>query len=399
MVHPYLRRRLGEEPIDYYHPDLEDALSETLGVILFQEQVLKVARDLAGFTAGQGELLRRALGRKDAIEAIQSFRHDFVAGSMGRGVDEETAQLVFSKLLGFGSYSFPKSHAASFAVLVYQSAWLRHYYLTAFNVALLNNQPMGFYSPSVIVNDAKRHGVTILPVDINLSNGKCTLESDSLRLGFNYVRGMGDSKIEQLLDARRQQAFTKLEDFCQRTKLPMRIVENFIQAGAMDCWGQSRRDLLWQLGTIRFEDDNNLDLDTNNIEVDLPVLGRMEQMGMEYHALGLSTQEHVMALYRGWLEERDILSSADIETIYHERPIQVAGLVIVRQAPPTAKGFQFITLEDEFGFINVIVRPQIYEQYRQVIRGAAILTVTGIIQRERNVINLLAEHINLLPVT
>ena len=396
MVHPFLRRRLGEEPVSYLHPDLEDALTETLGVILFQEQVLKVAHDLAGFTPGQGELLRRALGRKDAVEAIRQFEVEFVSGAMRRGVDEGTARLVFGKLLGFGSYSFPKSHAASFAVLVYQSAWLRCYHPIPFYVALLNNQPMGFYRPSVIVNDAKRHGLQVLPVHINTSCGRCMPEGDGFRLGFNYVRGMGTMLIERLLDARSDGPFTGLEGFCQRTGLPVRMVENLIQAGAMADWGISQRDLIWQLGTIRYNADE-LDLPIEPLDVDLPNLTHSERLDMEYRALGLSTGQHVMVYYRDWLDTHDILSSAGIERVAHNGTVRVAGLVIVRQAPPTAKGFQFITLEDEFGFINVIVRPKIYQRFRRVIRSTPLLMVSGKIQIEQRVLNLIATSFRALP--
>lgn len=397
MVHPYLRRRLGEEPVDYFHPDLIPALRETLGVILFQEQVLKVARDLAGFTAGQGELLRRALGRKDAVDAIRQFETDFIAGTLRRGVDEETAQLVFSKLLGFGSYSFPKSHAAAFAVLVYQSAWLRTYHPVAFYVALLNNQPMGFYSPSVIVNDAKRHDIPVLPVHINRSGGRCAPEGDGFRLGFNYVRAMGERTIERLLTAREGGAFTDLTDVCQRTRLPIRLIENLIQAGAMDDWGMSRRDLIWQLGTVQYETDV-LDLELADDDVDLPDLTRMEQLDMEYRALGLSTGQHIMTYYRDWLDAHAILSSEGLAQAQHGRAVRVAGLVIVRQAPPTAKGFQFLTLEDEEGFINVILRPRIYERYKHLLRSTTLLIISGQVQIERTVVNVIANDFHPLPL-
>lgn len=397
MVHPYLRRRLGEEPVNYLHPLLKEVLAETLGVILFQEQVLKVAHVLAGFSLGQGELLRRALGRKDAVEAIQAFEADFVQGAIQRGVDAETAQLVFSKLLGFGSYSFPKSHAAAFAVLVYQSAWLRRYHPIPFYVALLNNQPMGFYSPAVIVRDAQRHGIPVLPVDLHRSAAKCTPEGYGFRLGLSYVRGLGAAMLERILTARSHQPFRDLADCCQRTRLPMRVVENLIQAGAMDSWGYSRRDLIWQLGSLHWTVDE-LDLATEAIAVDLPTLSEVEQRDMEYHALGLSTDDHLMTLYREWCEAHDILSSQDLGELPQGTVVQVAGLVIVRQAPPTAKGFQFLTLEDEFGFINVIVKPPIYERYRLVIRGVSLLLVAGTLQLQGQVVNVLGHEFRGLPM-
>lgn len=397
MVHPYLRRRLGEEEVDYYHPLLKETLKETLGVILFQEQVLKVARDLAGFSPGQGEMLRRSLGKKDAVAALQSFEDDFIQGALKRGVDEPTARLVFARLLGFGSYSFPKSHAASFAVLVYQSAWLRRYHPVPFYIALLNNQPMGFYSPSVIVNDARRHRVKVYPVHLNLSQGECTLEVDGFRLSFEYVKGMGEAAAQQIIEARGNGIFEELDDFCSRTRLPMRLVENLIQAGAMDMWGISRRQLIWQLGFIHYqEDDLGLDFEFDGAE--LPILSDFDALTMEYETMGLSAQHHIMEFYREWLDERGICTSEQVATTPAGTGIQVAGWMVVRQAPPTAKGFQFITLEDEFGAINVIVNPQVYQKYRRVLRQYALFIIGGVVQRQQHVVNVVASTVQAIPI-
>lgn len=390
MVHPYLRRRVGEEPVQYLHPLLKPALKETLGVILFQEQVLKVARDLAGFTPGQGDLLRRALGKKDAVAAIQSFQDDFIKGAMRMGVDEATAGRVFVKLLGFGSYSFPKSHAAAFAVVVYQSAWLRCYHPAAFYTALLNNQPMGFYAPSVVVNDARRQGIQILPVNINLSDADCIrIDSQTIRLGLSYVRSVGSRVSERVVAVRANREFVSLRDIVQRTQLPQRVLENLIQAGACDDFSLSRRELIWELGRLQPEDGLQLASDD---EVQLPGLTRREKLNMEYNVLGLSTEDHMMAVLRESLSLRRICHSEDIRDAPTGLSLVCAGLVVVKQAPPTAKGFRFITLEDEFGFINVIVRPRIYEQFRRVIRSEPILLVEGEIQREQAVVNVLARR-------
>jgi len=300
MVHPYLRRRQGLEPVTYLHPLLKPALSETLGVIVFQEQVLKVARDLAGFTPGQAELLRRALGKKRAGEEIERFQEAFIRGAQARGVSTAVAEKVFAQLMAFGGYSFPKSHAASFAVLVYQSAWLKRYHPLAFYTALLNNQPMGFWSPAVVVNDARRHGIRILPVDVNRSQAKCTVEDGAIRLGLGYVDGLGEASLARLEEARRAGAFTGLSDFCRRTRLPRRVVENLILIGAMDDWRIPRRKLLWELGKLRYHEEE-LDLVLPDEGVELPPLSRAEELGAEYGVLGLSTGDHVMAIYRlGW---------------------------------------------------------------------------------------------------
>ncbi|MBC7810095.1 MAG: error-prone DNA polymerase, partial [Burkholderiales bacterium] len=389
MVHPYLRRRLGTEPVVYPHPLLDDALRETLGVILFQEQVLKVARDLAGFTAGQGELLRRALGGKHAIERIDHFRSAFIAGAFQRGVTTDDAEAVFDKLRAFGGYSFPKSHAAAFAVLVYRSAWLKRYHPLAFYTALLNNQPMGFWSPAVVVNDARRHGIEVLRVDIQRSQFKCAPEGESLRLGLLYVQGFGETASERLLEAR-EQPFRDLAHFVRCTRLPRRLVENLIQAGALDGWRSSRRDLLWELGTVSGEDDLALNFATEAVE--LPSLSPAEVSGMEYATTGLSTGTHPLAFYRVRLTQRGILSSEQLN-FSSETQVWVAGVVVVHQSPPTAKGHHFITLEDEFGFINVIVRPRTYTHYRRTIRGSSLLLVQGEVQRKGEVINVIARKV------
>ena len=399
MVHPYLRRRQGREPVAYLHPLLEAALAETLGVIIFQEQVLKVARDLAGFTPGQAELLRRAMGKKQAPREIERFRETFLIGAQARGVLLPIAEQVFEQLRAFGGYSFPKSHAASFAVLVYQSAWLKRYHPLAFYTALLNNQPMGFWSPAVVVNDANRHGVRTLPVDVNRSRTECTVEDGAIRLGFRYVAGMGEASLARLEEVRRAGAFPGLSDFCRRTKLPRRVVENLILVGAMDSWSIPRRKLLWELGKLRYHEEE-LDLllpdactePGRSDGVELPPLSRAEEMGMEYEILGLSTGDHVMALHRPRLKKMGILSSLDLESRRDKERVKVAGLVVVRQSPPTAKGHVFITLEDEYDLVNVIVRPGVYQRFRHCLRNASLITVEGILQKRGGVVSLLAQR-------
>jgi error-prone DNA polymerase len=390
MVHPYLRRRQGREPITYLHPLLEPALAETLGVIIFQEQVLKVARDLAGFPPGRAELLRRALGKKRAGEEIERFRAEFLRGAEARGVSLPIARQVFAQLKAFGGYSFPKSHAASFAVLVYQSAWLKRYHPLAWYAAILNNRPMGFWGPAVVVNDAKRHGIRILTVDINRSQAECVVRDGGIRLGFSYVQGLGAAGIRRLEEARTKGAFTGLPDFCRRTKLLRRVVENLILVGAMDAWQMPRRKLLWDLGKLRYHEEE-LDLVLSDDSVALPPLSRAEEMGAEYGLLGLSTGDHVMALYRPRLEKAGILSSLALKDRKDEQKVKVAGLVVMRQRPPTAKGYVFLTLEDEFGLVNIIVRPGVYESFRHTLRNASLIIVEGTLQKQGGVVNLLAE--------
>lgn len=395
MVHPYLRRRLGEEPVSYPHPLLEAALKETLGVVLFQEQVLKVAADLAGFTPGQGELLRRALGAKNPGTELERFRESFIRGAVQRGVEAAIAESVFETLRAFGGYSFPKSHAAAFAVLVYRSAWLKCYFAPAYFVALLNNQPMGFWSPAVLVNDMQRHGIRVLSVDIQRSGFKCAIEGKAVRLGFNYVSGVGELAAQRILDARRTHPFESLADFWARARLPRRLVEHLIQSGAMDAWGISRRDLLWKLGTFQ-DNEGELDLVFVADPVNLPSQTHAEAVSMEFAVTGLSTGAHPMAFYRDHLARRGILNSSQLN---HHPPggkVWTAGLVVVHQAPPTAKGHHFITLEDEFGFINVVVRPHIDVRYGRLWRETPLLIVEGNVQKQGRVTNLVATKVSTL---
>jgi error-prone DNA polymerase len=387
-----LRRRQGLEPITYAHPSLEPALAETLGVILFQEQVLKVARDLAGFTAGQGEQLRRALGAKRATEEIERFRHTFLKGAEEQGVPADIAELVFTQLLAFGGYSFAKSHAAAFSVLVYQSAWLKRYHTAAFYTALLNNQPMGFWNAAVLVNEIRRQGKTVLAVNVHLSQAGCSIEETGIRLGLSYVNNLKEDQIERIIEVRSEGRFNSLLDFCQRTRIGRSGVENLVMAGGMDDWGLPRRQLLWELGTLQYQ-EAGLDLIFTPEEVELPEQTIAESMLAEQEIMGLSPGDHVMSLCRERLVERGIWGSREIGNGHNGQRARVAGLLVVHQAPPTAKGFHFLTLEDEDGMINVIVRPKVYGRFRNIVRSARLLLVAGVVQQEGEVTNLLAQSI------
>ncbi len=392
MVHPYLRRRLGVEPVSYAHAVLEPALAETLGVVLWQEQVLLVSKALGQFTAGQGELLRRALGGKGGPEAIEKFQTAFIAGAQQQGVSYETAAHVFDQLKAFGGYSFPKSHAAAFAVIVYQSAYLKHYHTAAYVCAILNAQPMGFWSPAVVVNDARRHGIMMLPVSIFRSQADCTLEGQNIRLGLRYVAYLTSRQIQALIAAREEHTFTDLPDFLRRVTMPRTTVENLILVGAMDEWGISRRQLLWELGE-RYTREGELPLTFFTHTIDLPPLSRQEALHAEYSLLGLSPGDHPMSLYQEALQAQDILGSRRLEATPHGSIVRVAGQVVMHQAPPTAKNHHFVTLEDSDGMMNVIVRPDIYDKYRFVLRNEPLLIVTGEVQRKGAVVNMIAQSI------
>jgi error-prone DNA polymerase len=302
-------------------------------------------------------MLRRALGSDLDAGILEQLRQPFIEGALRKGVAHAVADRVFDMLLAFGGYAFPKSHAAAFAVLVYQSAWLKRYHPAAFYAGLLNNQPMGFWSPAVIVNDARRHGVDVLPVDINRSSVRCTVEKNQLRLGLCNVTGIGGEGAERIDRARAGGAFADLNDFCQRTALPRRLVENLIQVGALDGWGLPRRKLLWELGTLHYP-ARELDLRYADGAVDLPALTRAEKLDAEYALLGLSAGDHPVALYRPQLAARGVLNSEELKTAKAGSVVRVAGLRVIFQSPPTAKGFRFITLEDELGMMSVIIRTE-----------------------------------------
>ncbi len=393
MVHPYIRRRMGQETVSYAHPLLRPALEETLGVILFQEQVLRVAEALAGFTPGQGEQLRRALGSGRGAAAIAPFRDAFRAGAVARGVAPQIADAVFKQLEAFGGYSFPKSHAASFAALVYQSAWLKYYYPAALLVGLLNNQRMGFWPPAVLVRDARRHGLRVLPVDIHMSGPRCSLEQGGVRLGLTIILGLGETGAQRIILGRAARLYKDLADFCRRTRLARYLVEYLILAGAYDGWGKPQRTLLWELGMLRYEVEE-LDLPIPSSDVDLPPLEPAEAQAWQMKLLGLSTEDHPLARWRAALTARGYLSSLALAGCATEQVVQVIGTLIMHQVPPTAKKFEFLTLDDEFGMINVIVRPHIAARYRQAMRsGGEMLLVEGMVQQEGGVVNLLARRI------
>ncbi len=418
MVHPYLRRRQGLEPVTYAHPSLEPALRETLGVIIFQEQVIRVAVALAGFTPGEADLLRRAMSRSRSAEAMDALRARFVAGAGASGVETATAEEVFSQLQGFATYGFCKSHAASFALLAYQTLWLKAHYPAEFYCALLNHQPMGFYSPEVLIGDAKRHGITTLRPDVNASRDECTLERGSrgerekgrkgagesctpapllprspaspLRLGLRYLAGLGAVGRARLLAARAAGPFRDLADFCRRTRLPRPLVSDLVRAGALDGCGP-RRQLLWALGGLQYAEDALVE--APDVPAELPDLTEREALGWEYELLGLSPDDHPLRLWRPWLRSQGVLSAAELASQPAGKLVKVAGLAIVRQAPPTAKSHLFLTLEDETNLVNVIIRPDLYQQQRATLHNAVLLLVAGRLQREGAAISVLAQQV------
>ncbi|MGE3797353.1 MAG: DNA polymerase III subunit alpha, partial [Thermomicrobiales bacterium] len=409
-VKPYVAHRQQERtsflPIEPYydHPLLESVLEETHGVILYQEQVLQVSMALAGFSAGQADALRRSMTRKRSREAMIQMWDQFRDGAIARGVSKEVARNVFKKLLGFAAYGFPKAHAVAFAVLAYQSCWLKYYYPAEFTCALLNNQPMGFYPPHVLTNDAKRHGLRVFGPDINLSQLRCSVEGNAIRIGLGYVQGMSQDTARQIVVERlRHGNYTSLADFLRRAPLSTDAIENLVMVGAFDRFGLGRREALWMIGLFipskRVGSPKKqkgrqlaLALPIEQDRVELKPLGAWDQMSADYEILGLSPRYHPLGLLRPRLPAH-LVRTVDLETLPHDAVITIAGLIVCRQRPGTAKGITFLLMEDEAGLVNVIVYPDLYQRERLLVRGEPFLVVQGKLQKKDGTINVMAHKV------
>jgi error-prone DNA polymerase len=403
-VHPYIdaRQRLREEPsyewpID--HELLREPLRSTFGVVVFQDQVLEVAIALAGFTVGEAEGLRRAMSRKRSHDALEAFRERFVEGAAEKGVDAETADAVFDKLVGFSGFGFPKAHAAAFGLLAYQSTWLRHYYPAEFLCALLNEQPMGFYPPATLVRDAQRHGVEILPVDVNLSGARCVVEWSAVRIGLNYISSIGSDDGEALVAERAANGpYRDVADLARRSKLSYDGLEALVKGGACDGFWKPRRDLLWELGLVfRAQSVPGTEGEMKQLPLELeptaetPALRDLtpwERMLADYRHTSMSIETHPLALLRAHLPA-GTLSSAELHEVRHGRQVAFAGMTVARQRPSTANGIVFMLLEDVHGQVNLIVPSEIYERHRATVRAEPLILARGRYERvgeNRNVL-------------
>ncbi len=445
MVHPYIRRRKGLEPVTYPHPKLKPVLERTLGVPLFQEQGMRMAVETAGFTAGQADELRRAMGHKRSREKMERLHARLLEGMARNGITREVAERLFQMLSAFADFGFPESHAASFALIVYISGYLKLRYAPEFYASLLNAQPMGFYSPESLIADARRHKVTVLAPDVNVSRYECTSERlpvasahaalppghargakgdfDSaapssalasseapasqsrvlpletrgyaIRIGLSQVRGIGE-KHKAMLNAEREKGpYMDLRDFVLRTQLSKEILESLAAVDAFACFGLSRRQALWEVQRLAILPrvgalERGMTLDEPPVA--LPRMHQVEEAGADLWGLGLSPTYHAMQFYREQLTARRIYSAADLERLPNRLVMKVAGLVTTRQRPGTAKGFVFATLEDETGLVNVIIRPDIYQKYRPIARDEPAVIVEGVIQKDEGHINVLARR-------
>ena len=438
MVNPYIRRRQGRESVTYAHPLLEPILKETLGVILFQEQILKVAMAVAGFSASEADRLRRAMSRARLSTDMERLREPFLHGALARGVDDRTANEIFRQIAAFAEFGFCKSHAAAFALTAYHTAHLKLYYPAEFVVALLNNQPMGFYSPAVIAGDAKRHGIRILPVDVNRSLAKAVVEDRAspaapdharsavssvdddvvdrsvtiarhracavhdIRLGLISVKGLGEEEAEGIVREREANgAFGSFDDFAKRVGLKEEALRNLALVGAFDRFGEPRRALLWRAreahrGSPAFSRPV-LAYPTTAAPA-LPALSGQERSTLEYRITGIPTGPQVMRFYRERLIARGVGSAADLQRGRHGAAVQVAGAIVVKQHPQTAKGHVFLSLEDEYGLVNIIIRPATYARYKAVVDLGGAVVVEGTLQHVDGAVSVLARRLDELTL-
>jgi error-prone DNA polymerase len=397
MIHPFLRRRSGAEPVTYPHPKLKPVLERTLGVPLFQEQGMRLAIEAAGFSGGEADELRRAMGHKRSRDRMEAMRARLVDGMIRNGIDRAAAEQLFHMLEGFADYGFPESHAASFALLAYASAYVKCRLPAVFAAAILNVQPMGFYSTEVLVNDARRHGVAIRPIEVNASEYGSYVEADgALRLGFHLVRGLGEAARARLEAALSQGRFAGMLDFAQRTRLEREALENLAIAGAFSPWYASRREAMWALrGLDEREARGELGalMDVDEPGVAFTPLAPQKAAAFDLWSTGVTPAGQVMEHFREMLSARRVVAAAQLPALARNARCRVGGLVITRQRPGTAKGFVFLTLEDETGVVNVIVRPNVYDRFRRPIRTSSTLIVEGTLQKESGCIDVLAQKI------
>ncbi len=430
-VHPYLRRRNGEEAVTYPHPLLEKCLAKTLGVPLFQEQLMQMAIDVAGFTPAESDQLRQAMSSKRSQVRMAKLRARLLDGMADRGITGEVAQDITKKLEAFANFGFPESHSVSFAYLVYSSAWIKYHYPAEFACALLNAQPMGFYSPHTIVRDARRHGIEVLGPDINASRRDATLEPrpshvepigrplpgwyaepsvHAVRMGLRSVRGLHDVFLDYVDGVRTERPFESLEDFVRRTGATVDVVEVLAAAGVFEqSFGQARRTSMWAAGALR---DARARVTADGVVAatlpgllcgvdapELPGMSESEELASDLWSMGMSPGRHPTEFVRDDLAAQGVITAEQMRTVSDRSVVEVAGIVTHRQQPETAKGTVFLNLEDETGLINVICSRGVWKRFRVAARGAPALRVRGVVERHQGVTNLVATRITRLPIS
>ncbi|MBZ5612769.1 MAG: error-prone DNA polymerase [Acidobacteriia bacterium] len=409
MMNPYMKRRQGKEAVTYAHPLLEPVLKRTLGVPLFQEQLIRMSMIVANFSGGQAEELRRAMGMRRSQARMRELEIKLRQGMTANGIRSDAQEQIVQSIASFALYGFPESHAASFALIAYASAYLKCHYLAAFTAAMLNNQPMGFYNPATLVKDAQRHGLRVKPIDVQRSDWFCTLEPESgeahrfaLRLGLLYARGLQQAPGEALVRARVSRPFDSIHDLVLRVpELHKNDLTMLAKIGALNSLGENihRRDALWQveyagrptgplLQALREQDEDS----------PLAAMTVQERLAADFHGTGVTTGPHPMAYHRDALSRMGIVCARDLEKFEDGRKTRIAGCVIARQRPGTAKGFVFLSLEDETGISNAIVTPAVYEQYRRVVTYGKFLLVEGKLQNQENVVSVKADVVRPLKI-
>ena len=412
-VHPYLRRRAGEEPVTYAHESLRPILEDTLGVILYQEQVMQVAIEVCGYTAVEADIFRKAMGSHRSHAKMQAERPRFIGGAMRTGLTAGEAEELFQKCSAFAEFGFARAHAAAFAKISYDTAWLKRNYPAHYTVGVLNNQPMGFYSPAVVINDAKRHGIRVLPIDVNESaweHDTRPLPDDvahpyAIRLGLRQVKGIDERARETLERERERGPYASVRDFVARTRLGEQTVERLISIGAFDWTDAPRRELLWQLRTTLADADPEhpalglTDDAQRALGASLPPMTAAERVAADYRDTGVAPNLHAVELFRERLAARGVITVADAGRRRDRSSIRLAGLAVSVQHPMTAKGFVFIALEDETGMINVTLRPKVYQAHRALLHRHPLLVIDGRLQVEGAVLNVVAMRLRSVDET
>ena len=397
MVHPYLNRRQGKEEVSYPSAALEEALGRTLGVPVFQEQVMQVSILAAGFTPGEADGLRRAMAAWKRKGGLEKYYHRIVDGMTARGYEKQFALQIFEQIKGFSEYGFPESHAASFALLVYASCWLKHAEPAAFLAAMLNSQPLGFYSPNQLVQDAKRHSVEVRPVDVMYSDVDATLEDlphePAVRLGLRLISGLKGTSAQRIVDARAMSPFEGAEDLSRRADLERHEMKLLAGADALASLSGHRRQQVWDAAALHSPPELLRDAPVEEDILELPEAPEGEEVVFDYSALGLTLRRHPMALLREKLKSMGFMSSSQLRDLPNGRLVRTCGIVTVRQQPPTANGVAFVSLEDEGGSVQVIVWKPLREKQRAQLMNAKLLGVYGTWQREGEVRNLIAGHL------
>jgi len=395
IVHPYLRRRRGLEKYTT-HPLLQPILERTLGVPLFQEQGMRVAAIAGGFKPTEADQLRRVMSFKRGKEKMSQICIKLASGMRKNGFNEKEITSLIKQLEGFSNYGFPESHSASFAMLAYASAYLKKHFAPEFYCATLNAQPLGFYNPNTIIQDAIRHDVKILPLDLATSHWDCTLENSAVRLGLRYMQRLG-SKAKQLLE--KSGTFTSAKDVCQRSQLGEQMIQDLAKAGAFGSFIPDRRQALWQIMAINKKEDKPLLVSQveSNTKAQILPMTELEKTVADYQTQQLSVYSHIMKFYRNWAKNLDMRACAELKNGKNGEYVTVAACIICRQRPSTAKGFMFFTLEDETGLANIVIKPQFLKRYKKILLEENFLAISGQLQIDEGVINIIANHAQVLP--